>query len=118
MSSFVFPSPVPLSGSSLGRAGSTKVGPEPASATVTVALISTMRWLGGQSTVGVTDTLMTGGVVSATVTEVPQVPALLLSSVAVKVTGVTPSGKNGGASLVITGLGSQLSLADAPLKNG
>jgi hypothetical protein len=56
--------------------------------------------------------------VSATVTDDAHESAFVLSSPAVKVTGVVPNGKNPGASLETAGVASQVSVALTPPKNG
>src|SRR5436309_11068666 len=87
------------------------------SATVTVATMSTSLWSGGQSVIVLSVTLIAGGRVSWTLTPAVQVEKLPLSSRAVKVTVVLPSGRNAGASWVIAGVASQMSVADTPAKN-
>src|SRR5262245_24061008 len=78
----------------------------------TATVTGTRRWFGGHRLFGVADTEeMTGGVVSTIVTVVEAWAWLPSSSVAVKWTVVTPSGKTAGASLVTVTLASQLSVA-------
>src|SRR5262249_18756750 len=86
--------------------------------TPTSALIVTSLWLGGQREVRSSETVVTGGVVSATATAAVHVPAFPEASVPVKVTSVVPSGKRAGALFVRTGAGRQASGAEAPAKNG
>src|SRR5262249_52327406 len=118
-SPLVSPSPRPLSGSLLVIEVSTNVGDgSHTSCTATAALMPISLWLGGQSRFGLTEALIDGGCVSATVTVETQFETLPESSATVKLTGVTPSGKKAGALLVGVRLASQISVAETPAKNG
>jgi hypothetical protein len=77
MSSGVSPSPRPSSGSSLVIDLSRTTGAAShESSTVTVAVISASRWLGGHRVDGSSTTVTVGGVVSATVTTTVSLSAI------------------------------------------
>ena len=76
------------------------------SVAVATTVTGTMRWFGGQSTLGVAVTLpITGGSTSFTVTVKLQVAVAPFPSVAVQLTFVAPTGKTepaGGAQTAVT----------------
>src|SRR5262249_22422764 len=83
------------------------------SVTVMLAVMVTSLWFGDQSTLGVSVTERSGGVVSMMCTVWVAVPTLVEASVALHVTLVSPRENNCGASLVIVGDKSQTSAAVA-----
>src|SRR5262245_46954977 len=118
MSFAVFPSPPPLSAWFDVIDVSTKPGfGLHTSLTVTVAVMGTSLWFGGQSTFGLKVKAMVGACVSFTVTVAMQLRSFPVSSRAVNFTTVGPRPKNAGALSLMATLGSQTSLADTPEKN-
>src|SRR5512134_3891734 len=114
MSASVSPSPRPSSGSLLTIDSSRTTGfGSQTSATCTVATIGCSLWFGGQSVFGDSENVSAGGVVSTILTVCVAVPTLLLSSRALQVTTVVPSGNIDGALLPMTRLASQTSAAVA-----
>src|SRR5262249_14347732 len=109
MSGAAVPSAVPSCGSVLpiGSSLEDRDGAYP-TVRVTTAVMRTSSWLAGQSTLGVTLTLIDGAVVSATRTTDAQDAEFELESVAVKVTGVSPIGSTPGALFDVAGAASQL----------
>ena len=94
ISSVVSPSPRPLSGSLLLIETSFTVGcGSQTSVTVIVAVIGTSLWLGGQSMVGDSESVRTGGMVFLMITFCVAVPLFPESSTAVQRTVDSPRGK-------------------------
>ena len=84
------------------------------SATPTVAVMYTSRWLGGQSVVRSRLSVIVGSTVSATSTFAVQSDELPVSSRAVKVTGVLPRGRKAGEVLEKSGATSHQMVAEIP----